>query len=461
MKWIYRAALLLLCLSLLLASVGAAKGLPFRDVPEGVWYFDSVEYCYSRGLMNGITLSQFSPETGLSRAMFVTTLYRAAGSPGVSQWTPFYDVPGGIWYSSAVAWAYNEGIVNGMTATSFAPDAGLTRQQLVTLLYRYAQYRGMSTGAWADLSYFYDAAQIAPYARDAFHWAYGSGLIKGTDDRHLSPEGSCTRAQCATFLYRFLDGGGSNFGSSLSRPSYDLGSNRQLRGQRPVVLFFMDDYESSWTESEISTFWYDVAVPGLDYLEAQASYRSIYLDFTLGYFANGVNGVTMKYNGYIDNDLMDGTLNTDLLTTAASCLGYSSAEQLNEGMKQYYGTDEVLMMVVIDKPGRSFCLTDQYYDNIPYMEHCVVYSRYDSTGEPTIPATVAHETLHLFGAEDYYDPYGDYPNRLALAQQIYPNDIMIAVYYDIYDNTLGNFTAYTIGWTDIIPEECRNLAWWS
>ena len=153
MKWIYRAALLLLCLSLLLASVGAAKGLPFRDVPEGVWYFDSVEYCYSRGLMNGITLSQFSPETGLSRAMFVTTLYRAAGSPGVSQWTPFYDVPGGIWYSSAVAWAYNEGIVNGMTATSFAPDAGLTRQQLVTLLYRYAQYRGMSTGAWANLSF--------------------------------------------------------------------------------------------------------------------------------------------------------------------------------------------------------------------------------------------------------------------------------------------------------------------
>lgn len=460
MKWTFRALALLLCFGLLAGSVFAAGTLPFQDVSTGDWFYPSVEYCYSRGLMNGVGNGEFEPEEGLSRAMFVTTLYRAAGAPGGSEWTPFYDVPQGTWYSAPVAWAYSQGIVNGVSATSFAPDELLTRQQLVTLLYRYAQYLGQSTDDWASLSPFYDAGQIADYAKNAFHWAYACGLIKGTDDYHLSPEGTCTRAQCATFLFRFLEGG-YQYGSSMTRPTYNLGQCRALSGQRPVVLFFMDDDESSWTEAEISTFWYNTVIPGLDYLEARAADHGVFLDFLPGYYANGVAGVTLKYNGYIDNDLMDGTYNTDLLSTAATCLGYASEEALNEGMKQYYGTDEVIMLVLVDKPGRSFCLNDQFDDGYTFMEHCVVYSCYDSTGGATVPATIAHETLHLYGAEDYYDPYGQYPNRLTLAQKIYPSDIMLTVYYEIEYNTLGPFTAYTVGWTDTIPEECRNMDWWS
>lgn len=459
-KFAFRAVLLLLCLGLVLLPAEAAGGLPFTDVPQGIWYFDSVEYCYSRGLMNGISQQSFSPEAGLSRAMFVTTLYRAAGSPGVSDWTPFYDVPTGLWYSAPVAWAYREGIVNGVSETSFAPDAGLTRQQLVTLLYRFAQYCGLSTNAWGSLYGFADAGQIAPYAEDAFHWAYGCNLIQGTDKTHLSPESGCTRAQCATFLFRFMDTG-VRTGSSMTRPTYNLGQCRKLSGQRPVVMFFMDDYESSWTEEEISNFWYNTMIPGLDYLETQAANRSVYLDFNPGYFATGVEGVTMRYPGRIDTDLMDGSYNTDLLSTAATCLGYSSPEQLHESMKRHYGSDEVIFMTLVDKPGRSYCLNDQFDDGYTYMEHCVVYSSYNSNFTPTCPSTIAHETLHLYGAEDYYDPYGDYPTRLTMAQNLYPNDLMLTVYYDISYNTIGNFTAYTVGWTDVYPEECRSTGWWS
>lgn len=460
MKWIVRIILPILCFALLFGWVSAAGSLPFTDVPQGIWYYDAVEYSYSRGLMNGVSDTGFAPDGSLSRAMFVTTLYRAAGSPSVSVQTPFKDIPAGIWYATPVAWAYSQGIVNGMTDTSFAPDASLTRQQLVTLLYRYAQYCGMSTDAWVGLYHFADADQIAPYAKDAFHWAYGSNLIKGVDDYHLSPNGTCTRAQCATFLFRFLDTG-VRYGSSMTRPSYDLGSCRKLSGQRPVVLFFMDDYESSWTEEEISTFWYDSIIPGLDFLEARAAEYSVGLDFTPGYYANGVSGVNLRYNGYIDSDLMDGTYNTDLLSVAATCLGYSSVEQLNEGMKQHYGTDEVIMLVLVDKPGRSFCLNDSSDDGYTYIEHCVVYSRYDSSSGPTCAGTIAHETLHLFGAEDYYDPYGVYPNRLTMANKVYPYDIMLAVYYDISYSTLGDFTAFSVGWTDVLPSVCRNQNWWS
>ena len=109
MKWTFRALALLLCFGLLAGAVFAAGTLPFQDVSTGDWFYPSVEYCYSRGLMNGVGNGEFEPEEGLSRAMFVTTLYRAAGAPGGSEWTPFYDVPQGTWYSAPVAWAYSQG----------------------------------------------------------------------------------------------------------------------------------------------------------------------------------------------------------------------------------------------------------------------------------------------------------------------------------------------------------------
>ena len=460
MKKLLRGILILLCLSLLLSSVYAVSGLPFTDVAESDWYFDSVEYCYSRGLMNGVSARSFAPDEGLSRAMFVTTLYRAAGSPSVSNYTPFTDVPTNLWYSLPVAWAYSQGIVNGTSATTFSPDVGLTRQQLVTLLYRYAKYCGMPTDAWVGLGGFVDASDIAPYAKDAFHWAYGANLIKGTDANHLSPNGACTRAQCATFLYRFLDTGVC-YGSSVSRPSYNLGSCRSLVGTKPVLMFFIDDYESNWTEEEISNFWYNTVIPGLDYLEEQASYRSVYLDFSPGYYSTGATGISLKYNGIIDNDLMDGTYNSDLVDVAARCLGYTGQEQLYASMKEYYGSEDIVFLTLVDKPGRSYCINDVSDDGYTFIEHCVIYSSYGSNMSGTCPSTIAHEVLHLFGAEDYYDPYGIYPNRLNMAKEIYPNDIMLTVYYNIYDNSIGNFTAYTVGWSNIIPDECKNLGWWS
>ena len=459
MKWLIRIFTLLLCLCLVTAVVSAA-GLPFYDVAGDAWYYPAVSYCYEQGLMNGISVNQFSPDTGLSRAMFVTTLYRAAGSPPVSAQNPFWDVTPGSWYADPVVWAYGEGIVYGMTETSFAPNEGLTRQQLVTLLYRYGKYCGRPMEGGGSLDGFYDAGEVASYAREAFSWAYGGGIIKGTDATHLSPNGSCTRAQCATFLHRFLGGAAVEPVLPNSRPSYGQGSCHELSGQVPVLLLFMDDNESSWTAEEISTFWWDVLVPGLDFIETQAAQRSVYLEFQPGYYANGENGVTLRYNGIIDNDLMDGTISQDLLLQAAQCLGYSSEEAFHDGMAQYCGSDQVVLLVVTDKAGRSYSMNDSYDDGYSYTEYSLLYNAYDSSS-PICAGTVAHELLHMFGAEDYYDPYGTYPNRLALAEQLYPNDIMLAVYYDISMSTLGNFTAYTVGWTDELPPECRDPRWWS
>lgn len=459
MKWILRGLGFALCLCLLLGAVTAA-GLPFSDVSPDAWYYPAVEYCYNEGLMNGISATRFSPETGLSRAMFVTTLYRAAGSPAVSGQNPFWDVTPGSWYADPVVWAYGEGIVNGVSATSFAPDEGLTRQQLVTLLYRYGKYRGLPMEGGGSLSSFYDAGEIASYAREAFSWAYASGIIKGTDATHLSPNGSCTRAQCATFLHRFLGDGAVEPVLPDTRPSYGQGSCYELSGRVPVLILFMDDNESNWSAEEISTFWWDVLVPGLDFLEAQAASRSVYLEFEPGYYANGENGVTMRYNGIIDNDLMDGTISQDLLLQAAQCLGYADETALHDGMAQYCGSDQVVLLVVTDKPGRSYSMNDSYDDGYTYTEYSLLYNSYDSSSA-ICAGTVAHEVLHMFGAEDYYDPYGTYPNRLAMAQELYPSDIMLTVYYDISMSTLGDFTAYTVGWIDQIPPECQDPRWWS
>lgn len=178
----------------------------FRDVKESDWFFDGVRYCYNMNLMNGMSLSTFEPMTNTSRAMVVTILYRMENQPYAVGANPFNDIRSGQWYTNAVIWAANQGIVNGTGPTTFDPDANITRQQLAAILYRYAQYKKIPCSG-VMLSGFSDAGQIDDYAVDAMSWAVGQGIINGTEDaygKYLSPQGFANRAMIATILMRFI-----------------------------------------------------------------------------------------------------------------------------------------------------------------------------------------------------------------------------------------------------------------
>ena len=178
--------------------------LPFPDVTEGDWFYDAVRYAYENGLMDGVGDNLFAPNSQTTRAQLVTILYRLAGEPEPGGDSGFADVAAGTWYTDAVAWAAQNGIVNGVSDTEFAPGDDITREQLAVILYRYAAYQGYDVSQRADLSGFGDASSISGYAQEALSWAHAQGLVLGFEDGSLRPQGTASRAQIAAVLMRFL-----------------------------------------------------------------------------------------------------------------------------------------------------------------------------------------------------------------------------------------------------------------
>lgn len=179
---------------------------PFVDVSDDAWYYDAVRYVNENGLMAGTSDNTFAPDLTTTRGMIVTILYRLEGSPDMENeiWGyPFQDVDANAYYATAVYWARMNGIVAGYSDELFGPNDTITREQMVAILYRYAQYKGCDTTAKADLSKFADAAQVGSYAVEAIRWANAEGLVNGTSATTLSPKGSATRAQVAVILTRF------------------------------------------------------------------------------------------------------------------------------------------------------------------------------------------------------------------------------------------------------------------
>ena len=195
-------ALCLVC-SLLPGTALAAGENPFTDVPASHWAHDDITYVYENDLMNGTDGSLFSPESTTTRAQLVTVLYRLAGQPAADWENPFWDVPASAWFHDAVTWAWENDITGGVSSTHFGAGNAVTREQLATFLYRYAQDQGYDTSARADLSGYSDAGLVSSYATEALSWANATGLITGTTATTLSPQGSATRAQVATILSRF------------------------------------------------------------------------------------------------------------------------------------------------------------------------------------------------------------------------------------------------------------------
>lgn len=176
----------------------------FVDVPAGAYYYDAVLWAAEGGIVTGTDAVHFSPDASCTRAQLVTFLWRAAGSPVVNYAMNFTDVDGGAYYAEAVRWAASEKIVEGTTAETFAPDAAVTRAQMVTMLYRFAKAQGMDTtqGGMA-IREFDDFDAVPAYALEAMDWAVNAGVLKG-DNNRLLPQDNCTRAQIVTMLYRAL-----------------------------------------------------------------------------------------------------------------------------------------------------------------------------------------------------------------------------------------------------------------
>lgn len=177
---------------------------PFGDVIEGSWYYDDVMYVYENGLMIGTAEGTFSPNDLLTRGALVLMLWRLEGEPDATAASSFTDVDENACYAQAVAWAAENGIVEGYTQEKFGPGDAITREQFATILYRYASYKEYNVGGSADLSGYTDAGQISAYALTAVKWANGNGLMMGTSAATLSPQGAATRAQAAALLHRFM-----------------------------------------------------------------------------------------------------------------------------------------------------------------------------------------------------------------------------------------------------------------
>lgn len=176
----------------------------FVDVPAGAYYYDAVLWAAEGGIVTGTDAVHFSPDASCTRAQLVTFLWRAAGSPVVNYAMNFNDVDSGAYYAEAVRWAASEKVVEGTTAETFAPDAAVTRAQMVTMLYRFAKAQGMDTtqGGMA-IREFDDFDAVPAYALEAMDWAVNADVLKG-DNNRLLPQDNCTRAQIVTMLYRAL-----------------------------------------------------------------------------------------------------------------------------------------------------------------------------------------------------------------------------------------------------------------
>ena len=181
---------------------------PFTDVKESDWFYDTVKYVNQNGIINGMTEDTFAPGTELTRAMLVTILYRAEGSPEVDADSKFSDVKESEWFGAPVIWAAENGIVNGVSETEFAPNNAITREQIATIMYRFAQAKSydVAIGTVTSIDGYDDVDAISTWAVDALKYTVGTGIMKGKTESTLNPQDKATRAEAATVVMRFIEG---------------------------------------------------------------------------------------------------------------------------------------------------------------------------------------------------------------------------------------------------------------
>ena len=189
-------------------GVTAIARFPFTDVVAGTWYYGAAAYAYNNGLFAGMTPTTFAPNATMTRAMLVSVLWRLAGEPAPKAPNTFVDVPDGAWYTDAVTWAAENGVVSGIGGSRFDPSGFVTREQTAEILYNYAHSKGYDVSARADLTACPDAGSVSGWAEEALSWANAAGLINGTvrdGQTILDPQGSASRAQVAMILMNYVE----------------------------------------------------------------------------------------------------------------------------------------------------------------------------------------------------------------------------------------------------------------
>lgn len=249
-------------------------------------------------------------------------------------------------------------------------------------------------------------------------------------------------------------------GYSATRISYDTGSCRLLRGSPFVAVIYLDDDESSWTEEEVLRANADLIDPALDFMEQNAASWNVDLDFRMGYYASYNREQPVKYNGTVGSFDNDSDISYDILDQAAVSLGFEGEADMHRRLQEYAGGEQVAFVLMMDKGGRSYCInsertsgSDDRWHSL--VEYCLVFSGFTDTSRDSGSDTVAHEMLHLFGAEDYYYP----DSRAAMARKYYPTDIMLCGMEDLAFFTLEEYTAYCLGWTNTAPGICQIPGW--
>ncbi len=189
------------------ASGSSAHDCPsakYEDVDQRLWYHAAVDYAVSNGIMYGVTDTTFDPDGELSRAMLVAVLYRLEGRPETDAGNVFSDVADGFWYTKGIVWASENGIVFGYGDGRFGPDDPVTREQMAAIMMRYAAYKGYPTDKRADISDYSDSDEVSFWAVKAVSWARAEGIMTGRSGDTLAPLDGITRAECASLIMRFI-----------------------------------------------------------------------------------------------------------------------------------------------------------------------------------------------------------------------------------------------------------------
>ncbi|MDR0889316.1 MAG: S8 family serine peptidase [Oscillospiraceae bacterium] len=328
----------------------------FTDCVDA-WYHESVDYAVANGLMNGTSSTTFAPDASLTRGMIVTVLYRAEGSPEVAAPATFTDVPTGQYYSDAVAWAQANNIVNGISATEFAPMDNVTREQLATIMWRYAG----SPTATADLSAFTDAASVSGYAVGAVNWAVSEGIINGYTPTSISPKGNATRAQFATIMMRYFGG------------SYTCG---EVEGEAVVVI----PANSSKTVTVTVTLSAD-AKASLDADFENGGFVEGYVEFYnddvathatyMGFYGDWTQAPVLEEYDFRDAAPADAYLN---VTYPGEGYDYYSLLEVNTDVNYAYSYDSYFGSAYGWAGDNMFVYTD-YYE-----EHIAITNEANTTG---------------------------------------------------------------------------------
>ena len=244
---------------------------------------------------------------------------------------------------------------------------------------------------------------------------------------------------------------------NLMREDFDLGNCKQLCGKVIVVLLYMDDFESTWTEDEITKFTEFEVNPALDFMEKQAQNHNVSLSMEIGYIHSGL---------YYDDEVIESVKETgyatgDVLWKASLGLGYASDKKMLDEYRRQFQTEEIVCFAIFNKDGTSYALNPKRgYDDYNIREHCLIFA-YDrgSNKQNAIrggqSSVIAHEMLHLFGAEDFYTPRA----RKEIAEKKFSKDIMLHQEYEIHKNNIGDATAFYIGWIDTVPEALYDKNW--